>query len=101
MSVARNWFSTASSFIILAQFAAAAQDCVGLCKFAVDCVLRCVHIIQHHTVSEHLLCVQAARADNFYHPPDWDPQKGNLDKVCILCLADEATLWWSKHLDPS
>lgn len=27
--------------------------------------------------------MQAARADNFYHPPDWDPQKGNLDKVRV------------------
>jgi hypothetical protein len=25
--------------------------------------------------------VQAARADNFYHPPDWDPRKESLDKV--------------------
>lgn len=25
--------------------------------------------------------MQAARADNFYYPPEWDPTKGNLDKV--------------------
>lgn len=23
----------------------------------------------------------AARADNFYYPPGWDPSKGNLNKV--------------------
>ncbi len=23
----------------------------------------------------------AAKADNFYYPPEWDPSKGNLDKV--------------------
>jgi hypothetical protein len=32
------------------------------------------------------LDVQAARADNFYHPPEWDPQKESLDKVSSLYL---------------
>jgi hypothetical protein len=30
--------------------------------------------------------MQAARADNFYHPPEWDPQKESLDKVSSLYL---------------
>lgn len=24
----------------------------------------------------------AAKADSFYYPPDWDPSKGSLNKVC-------------------
>lgn len=26
----------------------------------------------------------AARADNFYYPPDFDPKKGSLNKVVIV-----------------
>ena len=25
----------------------------------------------------------AARADNFYYPPEWDPSKGGLNKVRV------------------
>lgn len=38
-----------------------------------------------------LSCMQAARADNFYHPPDWDPRKESLDQVCSGPASRDAT----------
>ena len=38
----------------------------------------------------------AARADNFYYPPGWDPSKGSLNKVLYWELEREVIVCMTK-----
>lgn len=39
----------------------------------------------------------AARADNFYYPPEWDPSKGGLNKVRLSWGNKEQAMGSSLH----